>query len=997
MEDQKENPVGKLVVNARGEEKAVFKHSEHSVIVPEPDEHRVSGKTSEAESFPLVDQMDIFAIDEEINSIKKLRSEEITLEQNERRNFLAQAIGRRLDHALEIGLVEEVREEIEPIVLSVQGYADDVLEKGRQDNAKKAEIFQKILTLRKQANQRLKEERQTFGDLISAGQRVTADEVGMRSYIMIYGWKSQGSSENVSGLIELSEQTRNIVSVISENQTNEKTSIPPERVVTKEFDPEKASWIELYNKAYYEADSQERKRLFNIIEDRVEEAEKNGLINKQQIKARILPTIGESTWQEDHPDFVINRLVGLAQSLENDARGMNKYRDNERFEGMVQSLVLSIAGRVSALGIKNALPDVQKKISKNLSDVNGTVNQARVQEEIRLWLARKLFTEPNKVDKRYTETMLANTEPVAKLMGFADFEEIVGKIPAKKGKATGEELYKQAGGEGENESDPMKRYFESETEYREMMLSRGGYDAFVIGEANRAAIDSRSFHLDPPIWYQRLSREQQQMIVTRTNITNLASHISTHGMTNLKEVMGVVGIKIERRSIDTMIKEMPGFGTAWVSLIKNVFEEHKKDDEGKLLHDENNKPILQDHFVISDQGYRLIENFDAYKQALIIHVAEMLNTEKHEKEITKYYPYKLGTSSEGRALTAAMAAVSAADNLLYAGGAYFSGDERRKVVNTDIWAEQPRAALLPGVKGVAKWIKSEEKKGMEEDWGGELGDFMKKRCLASPNFAQQFTKQEANRFFPRRLFFDMFAHTYFREDYSDKLYEKGLLKRSGNRKMANFAETSLHLPVKVIKEFDIQGEKIELFDYENENNSLFLDPAELLKDDLYGGYSDGRSHAVVLYENLTTSDMRMALDAGSFIHHLNKLRGDPMMASLTLPNGTKALWDEDFFVANLALAIMKEGGARGLEKGIDELLPNIDDNKYDSVVTKVLNEPRLYYGMPRDFHKKLLDKFYAKSVHGVWGALWSVISSDAIFDKRSRLRSTSRTNETKGK
>jgi len=506
--------------------------------------------------------------------------------------------------------------------------------------------------------------------------------------------------------------------------------------------------------------------------------------------------------------------------------------------------------------------------------------------------------------------------------------------------------------------------------------SQQTYDGFVSAEQNRARLNPEMFDVNLPYWYKILSPEAKQMLRTRINITNLAKHTEDYGMTDLDQVVGVIGIRIEREAIDYMWKEMPGFRIAMATIVHDVFEPG------------------EDHLVISKKGYALIEHFNEYRTGLINALKDYLK--KHGNGRLDNY---LIASDKDKYEEAAIAAVSAADNFLYAGGAYFSGDEERAVVNTKVWTEQPRAFFMPGVKAEVKFYKNRLGKAAgrkpslfskEEDWGGPLGAYLRERVAHDTDFRTKFKNGEI-RYFPKRLFFSLFEYTTFDEDYSKEIAprcfgpDQAKKRRKDGLREVTLAQalTSAGRRRKVSKTFKVDTAggpmALSLLDYDGQ-----IDLSRIGWDDLYGKYADFRSHAVPVYKHLTSGDPKARLTGSEFVVHLNKLRDDEYLSNATdigKRNAGRILWDEDLITAAVALAASPEG----LTKGTNELVLNLEDSIYDNAVIKAMDD-RIFIGMPRGFRGRLLRRLNARDITKLMTALVSDIGWDNPLSRRKTLR-----------
>ncbi|MCW4031537.1 MAG: hypothetical protein NWE80_04145 [Candidatus Bathyarchaeota archaeon] len=747
-----------------------------------------------------------------------------------------------------------------------------------------------------------------------------------------------------------------------------------------------------------DTDSSKRRELIGRQKKIMDRMENVGMVKWQDVENTVLTTVKRNDWDDVYPE-----VQSLGDRLENEAKGTAGYvslaaSEKERVENAVKIAVDMAALEVRVQGLvqrgRNPKPgdDYERFLHEHASSAD------RLEKDREKVVRGKVLFRNIETDE--DGRVVVSEDPVY-------LAAHVGEDVVEPQEAT----FQRAGSGAASEDvvDLLERNLTIQEEILKATRQAGqeqhayleavqqGYDGFVSTEYNRASVDPKRFHIDPPTWYRELSEREQKTVVTRTNITNLAAHIENYGMTHFDEVMGALGFRIEKEGLENMWNEMPGFRIAMATMVDNIFEK-----EG------------EDHLVISDQGYEIIKEFTQFKETMIDTMEKHLRENPHPN-IERYY-LKHG---KDKFRAAAVAAVSAADNLLYAGSAYFSGDEDRAVRNTKIWQEQLRAFSMPGIKGNAKWIKRENVEdlptGREEDWGGILGNHMQRRCSADGEFKRDFIQGTGRRYIPRRLFFSMFDHVYFKKRYSKEAFydthtiPKGSYpNRQGrvvDRDKATLAEALIYSRKKSIDGGgfliahvdDDTGERSEidltLKDYENPEQISF---SQLEPDDLYGYYADVRSHAVPIYKHLTATDVTKALTASDFIKELNKLRSEnPQLAGQTTPDREKwVLWDPDLFEGALAISILKKAvdlgylrpGNAKLVGGTSEFLFTIPDSKYDGVVTNVLTtEPKLYYGMPPNLEEHFFRTFLARDKTKTSEVVRSWFA-DAPFSHRQSLR-----------
>jgi len=503
----------------------------------------------------------------------------------------------------------------------------------------------------------------------------------------------------------------------------------------------------------------------------------------------------------------------------------------------------------------------------------------------------------------------------------------------------------------------LKEYFRESLEYQreEVALMKKGYKGFIQGESVRAHVNPEQYDQALPPWFESLSPAEQGMLRLRLNINYLAAVKRDTAMESFDDWIGLKGLRVERRALADMWKDMPGFRIVLATMVHDTFIE--KDDKGRL----------EDHLVISgipDEktptgGYSRVgseERLNKYKADLIAGIAEYLHLNDGERVML------LQQRDHVDVKDIATAAVSANDNLFFALGSFDSADEKRKISPGDanVYSEQVRTLFMPGVKGKAKWLLETEVKEKkekadlgvaDEDFGGSLGWWIRDNIRHNRHGFAERVKNGQIRLIPERMFFSALDMTCFDKDYRYKTLAQALL-RAPKKDLGN-----------------------GLWDFEEDA----IDINQLHTFELLGNYADPRSAAVRLYKHLTGNKEEDRSSMDQIINALTKLRKDILPSFLT-----KWYRDEWLIIA----LIVNAASPAGLVRGTDQLLLDIPELTYDSIVYNSLADNRIFEGMRRDFRKTLLAILHARDVAKFGSELFYIFPSlsDNMFSTRSAIR-----------
>jgi len=238
---------------------------------------------------------------------------------------------------------------------------------------------------------------------------------------------------------------------------------------------------------------------------------------------------------------------------------------------------------------------------------------------------------------------------------------------------------------------------------RQYDIMKRGYTEDVLSPVTtRARVDPERFDQSPPYWYQQLEREEQEQIKLMLHVNYMAARKRDMGMTSLENGFFHQGLRIEREAAAGLMEDMPGFQIALATMTHDLFVEgedhfvlkgHKKGINGQ-------REATGAYKIMGD--YR---KFVAYKERLVRSLREYL---PNDPRVAAYLANRPGFDVD----SLAHLAVANADNLLYGTGSYESADEERGIQAgaTNMYGEQIRAWMQPGLRGQSKWNKKEDQR-----------------------------------------------------------------------------------------------------------------------------------------------------------------------------------------------------------------------------------------------------------------------------------------------
>jgi len=446
---------------------------------------------------------------------------------------------------------------------------------------------------------------------------------------------------------------------------------------------------------------------------------------------------------------------------------------------------------------------------------------------------------------------------------------------------------------------------ESKMQRDQYELMRGGYEGFFHAERVRAYVNPEQFDAALPKWYKDLDKSEQDEIRTRMWINYAAAIKRDKGMAELDTVMNI-GFRLEKRVLDHMWRNTPGFRVVLATVIHDVFD--PRSDHliitGKNVKRDNEGNVEEE----ATGGYRYVgseEKLAVYKKQLTKGLTAYL--EPRRSELEEKYEVSLELLAQST--------VSFVDNLLFF-----------------------LTLFMPGIKGESKWLKgsgskAKEKGIAEERFGGPLGKWMRVNVRLFSDFKEELEKIVENReksreggekegeekekqipfLIPDRLCYSLLDQTYFEDE-----------KTSLSQKL-------LHTE----KEGVIEVEGVTMQDFKKtKDGKEIINLLELGSSDIFGGYIDTRSAALKIFKHLTSdkADDRIQ-DPGVLVDALFKARKDPML---------NKIYREKYLVLASLINMISPNG---LVLGTQELVLNMDESTYDADVYNALMDSRLYEGI----------------------------------------------------
>jgi hypothetical protein len=571
-------------------------------------------------------------------------------------------------------------------------------------------------------------------------------------------------------------------------------------------------------------------------------------------------------------------------------------------------------------------------------------------------------------------------------------------------------------------------------ELQQLELMRKGLRGLIQGVAVRAHVNPEQYDQNLPPWFEELPPAQQSMFRNLLHVNYLAAIKRDTGMTKLDEWSGIESLRFERDAFADMMRELPGFRLAMATMTHDIFDQYKRDDNGEILRDRRGRPIFQDHLVISgrpkyvldplgpdDKGYDPNADNMPFTSTPTggygIVGSESLLNEYKEKLISKITEYLESTHDESHERyrvtnrDLATMAVSSVDNILFAFGAYDSGDERRAINpgDSNVYSESIRALFMPGLRAEAKWkvlddvLHTDKEKELDrdqwspsvrakwdldhkktlpqrikqifrrkpdktEDYGGPIGSWLRENVVANRGNMRKKVINRKIQLLPTRLYYSLLDTTNFAEnapDHREESLSKVLLSAD---KTVISPRTDLN--------------NVSLFDFVGQENAIQIQ--DLGSHELIGNYADVRASVIKLYKHITSNKWKEdRADRDGVINALLKMRKKTSKILNRVAN------NEDFIAS---CVIMLASPERGLVRGTDQMiLEGIDDDLYDGAVNDAISDSRLFEGVKtRGARRRMIERLNAvdlSSLQSTLSAFFPATSRDV-----SKLNRNSREN-----
>ena len=308
------------------------------------------------------------------------------------------------------------------------------------------------------------------------------------------------------------------------------------------------------------------------------------------------------------------------------------------------------------------------------------------------FFGEKAAIEPDGSDKQeYLDWVIANQQLVEALEDVENSENERFLInwgkprPNLENKAA---LYLKDKYEPKEVAKPARTITPEEQQQMESFQDRertSGYNGVVQAIAIGARINPDAFDQAlvselKPEWFDKLPKEYQSMVRAILHINWIAATKRDTAAISTEAWATQQGLRIQRKDLDSMWNKMPGFRIAMATLMKDIFEADK--NEFKIIAGQKGK------------GYDVLRNedsLDAYKETKIKKLASYLKLQPDTLDwAVKHFRIEMDRAKNfrdrGQEKKAqdieddvyrkiAAASINTADRLLFATGAYDSGNQ----------------------------------------------------------------------------------------------------------------------------------------------------------------------------------------------------------------------------------------------------------------------------------------------------------------------------------
>lgn len=781
---------------------------------------------------------------------------------------------------------------------------------------------------------------------------------------------------------------------------------------------------------------------FEVRGKKLTEAEVKDAINGLRVSRRIL--------------IKAAKAAGVFESLE---KQIEKYQQNPDYEQAQDNLqdLTSNSERLQweeTISLNRASPDFG---GISLAYINGALfnmDYYLAQAKVKYFgeMAQKA-TDPN-IKQEYENFVVANKQIVDALENDRFLLNWGKPRPNLENQAA---VYLKEQYEPKAEVRPTNVITTEDREGVDRMRGRSGYNGVVQAVKIRARLNPEAFDQSlaselAPVWFEGLSPENQAMVRSILHINWIAATKRDTGALTFEDWSMMKGLRIERNALKNMWEKMPGFRVAMATLTKDIFEEDN--DEFKIISGVEGKG----YDIVGDQ-----KKFEDYKERKINELKDYLKLQPEAQiwakdhfgsEVRQANALRNQGDEEGAQKIIdevykkiATVSVSTVDNLLFATGAYDSGnqfvdlrrtrevseairqdpryiampdyeqseegvflkltdeqrerylgmseDERKryketlavKINGTSVASDAIRALFQPGQKGIDKWSDGIAYAGSLGSWAEDNLRHNREVIPGVPfGEALKMTEEEIE-------------SGRYSEEQKEKIREiRNYLPR---RMFYSVLElTELKDRDEGLAELLLKGQKNTA---RAEKKSIAADGTETVETANFDGLYDYEGGAdFVDMDNIKVDELWGDYqDLGSAViavyGHMTASGGGPRDGRLNKDALIKHLIkikkndklrdlynDKGFLKSAIGLVISPEG----FELGQPDLLLAVPEGSYNLQVTSVLMDTRFWAKIPNggERRRELFKAYQAKDINNIWNLLYDIYIEGTFIAPRGRKR-----------
>jgi len=403
-----------------------------------------------------------------------------------------------------------------------------------------------------------------------------------------------------------------------------------------------------------------------------------------------------------------------------------------------------------------------------------------------------------------------------------------------------------------------------------------------------------NFFENPPEWYNVLNTQERRMVRAYFTLNYLAGKKLRSGRDEmLDNCISPEGFALDRRAMDEMWMNMPGFRQAKTTIVRELCT---IDPQGRL--------------ILSEQGRKKLSNGrDAYLDSL----EEKLKVLFHKypdfiNSSQAFLPLSTDIASGERIDLAAQQAAQAAWSLFYMGGVIESANRDFELKSGP---ELQQGSLLQ-LYHPRDWLSFRLRDGQPDKfslaWAGNLGEWYRFEYVNEASFKKEYSRGKYE-YIPKTMAISWYDYI----TYGKGRYSQGDLSRTFGQVLVQEAK-------------QIRGVNglYDVFDDDARMGNLGS------MDDLWFKYSSTTGQVRKLYEVITGATELEKRDPGKIAEAVKVIYEDGRFAS---DKYLRELYTSDDFV--LALIVMAAGEPL---KGSPDLIPAIDPNIYSEKVYQVISK-----------------------------------------------------------